>query len=421
MNQFPEFEYRRDSLFVEDVDIASLALQYGTPCYVYSKAHLHSQWTALCQAFSQLSFLPCYAVKANSNIAILQLLASWGAGFDIVSLGELERVLAVGGKAERIMFSGVAKREDELRKAIHCQIGCINVESEFELERIASIATEMEMPVNVSLRINPDVNPQTHPYISTGLKENKFGIASEQALPLYQSLVNHPWVRAIGIDCHIGSQITDTQPYVDATRHVFALVAQIEAMGIQLQHVDLGGGFGICYDDEQPPRFDEFASVLTPFFADKNYQLVLELGRSVVGNAGALVTSVEYIKDTSTNEFVLVDAAMNDLIRPALYDAWHTVLPIQRDDNRTEKSYDIVGPVCESGDFFARSRALQELHAGELLALMSGGAYAMSMASNYNSRQRPCELLIDKENVHLIRRRDALEELWANELVLPAT
>lgn len=420
MNQFPEYEYRQDTLFVENIDIAALALQYGTPCYVYSQAHLRSQWDALRQAFANVDFMPCYAVKANSNIAILQLLAKWGAGFDIVSLGELERVLAAGGKAENIMFSGVAKREDELRKAIHCQIGCINVESEFELQRIADIAAAMQMPVNVSLRINPDVNPQTHPYISTGLKESKFGIASDVALPLYQSLINHAWLRPIGIDCHIGSQITDTQPYLDATKHVFELVTQIEALGIQLRHIDLGGGFGISYDNEQPPPFADFASVLTPFFSGKKYQFVLELGRSIIGNAGALITRVEYIKETSGKEFVLVDAAMNDLLRPALYDAWHTILPVRQFQGREQRTYDIVGPVCESGDFFARARTMPALQAGELMAIMSAGAYAMSMASNYNSRQRPCELLIDNENIHLIRRRDALEELWSNEIILPA-
>ena len=418
MNQFVGYEYRQDTLFIENIDIPSLALQYGTPCYIYSRSALDAQWQTLNQAFSGVSFLPCYAVKANSNIAILQLLVQWGAGFDIVSLGELERVLAAGGQAERIMFSGVAKREDELRKAIHIQIGCINVESGFELERIISLATEMQTPVNVSLRINPDVNPQTHPYISTGLKESKFGIASEQALPLYQSLVNHPWVRPVGIDCHIGSQITDTQPYADAAKHVFELVTQIESLGIQLRHIDLGGGFGICYEDERPPKFSEYAAILMPLFKGKNYQLVLEPGRSIIANAGALITSVEYIKDTGVNEFVLVDAAMNDLIRPALYDAWHTVLPVQAHPKRQNKTYDIVGPVCESGDFFARSRTCAELRSGELIAVMSAGAYAMSMASCYNSRQRPCELLVDGENTQLIRRRDALEELWANEIPL---
>ena len=418
MNQFPEYDYRQDTLHVENVDIAALALQYGTPCYVYSKKHLQRQWAELCEAFSTVDFLPCYAVKANSNIAILQLLADWGAGFDIVSLGEMERVLAAGGEARKIMFSGVAKREDELRKAIHYQIGCINVESEFELQRITSIAAEMEMPINVSLRINPDVNPKTHPYIATGLKESKFGIASEAALPLYQSLLNHAWVHPVGIDCHIGSQIVETQPYIDAARHVFKLVAEIESFGIQLQHIDLGGGFGINYGVDQALPYSDYANVLIPFFANTNYQLVLEPGRSLIANAGALITSVEYIKETESKTFALVDAAMNDLLRPALYDAWHTLLPVHKGSGRLERTYDIVGPVCESGDFFARSREVPELCAGDLLAVMSAGAYAMSMASNYNSRQRPCELLIDNDQIQLIRRRDALEELWSNEVTL---
>ena len=418
MNQFPEYEYRQHSLFVENVDIAALAVQFGTPFYVYSKKHLQTQWEALCRAFAQVDFLPCYAVKANSNIAILQMLADWGAGFDIVSLGELERVLLAGGNAEKIMFSGVAKREDELRKAIHCQLGCINVESEFELERIASIAAEMKIPANVSLRINPDVNPQTHPYIATGLKESKFGIASEDALKLYCSLQNHAWLRPVGIDCHIGSQITDIQPYTDAARHVFEVVRQIEDLGVRLQHIDMGGGFGINYTEQRAPSFDDYAGVLTPFFANNKYQLVLEPGRSIIGNAGALISTVEYVKQTGGKDFVLMDAAMNDLLRPALYDAWHAVLPVHRFPERTEEIYEIVGPVCESGDFFARARALIEVHAGELLAIMSAGAYAMSMASNYNSRQRPCELLVDDAEVKLIRRRDALEELWNNEIKL---
>ncbi len=420
MNQFPGFEYRQDKLFVEDVDIPRMALQYGTPLYVYSKTALTSRWVELCTAFSSVDFLPCYAVKANSNIAILQMLAQWGAGFDIVSVGELERVLKAGGDARKIMFSGVAKREDEIRKAIHCQIGCINVESEYELKQICTIAADMKMHVNVSLRINPDVNPNTHPYISTGLKESKFGITSELALGLYASIKDHPWVRPVGVDCHIGSQITETQPYIDAARHVFAFVEKLEQMGITLKHIDLGGGFGITYDSEAPPEFSQYAEVIKPFFESKSYQLVLEPGRSIVANAGALVTKVEYIKNIEVNEFVLVDAAMNDLIRPALYQAWHTVLPVTLKANRAEKVYDIVGPVCESGDFFAKKRQMKELQPGELLGVMSAGAYAMTMASNYNTRQRPCELMVDGDNVHLIRRRDAIDELWQNEILLPA-
>ncbi|MFK8027514.1 MAG: diaminopimelate decarboxylase [Gammaproteobacteria bacterium] len=419
MNQFPGFEYRQDNLFVEEVGIPALALEYGTPFYVYSKSALTSRWVELCTAFSSLDFLPCYAVKANSNIAVLQMLAQWGAGFDIVSVGELERVLAAGGDASKIMFSGVAKREDEIRKAIHYQIGCINVESEFELKRICEIAAEMKLHANVSLRINPDVNPNTHPYISTGLKESKFGITSELALRLYASIKDDPWVRPIGVDCHIGSQITETQPYIDAAKHVFEFVEKIEQLGITLKHIDLGGGFGITYDKEQPPKFSQYAEAITPLFEGKNYQLVLEPGRSIIANAGILVTSVEYVKNIEVTEYVLVDAAMNDLIRPALYQAWHTVLPVTLSAKRADKIYDIVGPVCESGDFFAKNREMKELQPRELLAVMSAGAYAMTMASNYNTRQRPCELMVDGDDVHLIRRRDALDELWQNEILLP--
>lgn len=421
MIQFPEFEYRQNTLFVEDVAIPELAFQYGTPCYIYSQAALYAQWNALRDAFSDISFLPCYSVKANSNIAILQLLAQWGSGFDIVSVGELDRVLLAGGAPEKIMFSGVVKREDELRKAIHSRIGCINIESKYELEKIVEIASEMQIPAKISLRINPDVDAKTHPYIATGLKESKFGIDIDQALPLYLSLKDNPWVVPVGIDCHIGSQITNTQPYKEAAVHVFEFIKDLEQAGIELQHVDLGGGFGIRYDQEQAPKFSAFADVITPLFSEKGYQLILEPGRSIIGNAGVLITTIEYIKETSVTSFAMVDAAMNDLIRPALYDAWHALLPVNRNDERVIKEYDVVGPVCESGDFFARKRSLNELRRGELLAIMSAGAYAMTMASNYNSRQRPCELLINGEDIQLIRRRDALEELWANEVALPTT
>jgi diaminopimelate decarboxylase len=418
VNQFPGFEYRQGNLFVEDVDMSTLALEYGTPAYIYSKSTLLSRWVEICTAFSGLDFMPCYAVKANSNIAILQMLAQWGAGFDIVSIGELERVLVAGGDPSKIMFSGVAKREDEIRKAIHCQIGCINVESEYELTRLREIGAEMKMKVNVSLRINPDVNPKTHPYISTGLKQSKFGITSELALSLYASIKDDPWVTPVGVDCHIGSQITETQPYVDAAKHVFSFVEKLEQLGIELKHIDLGGGFGITYNDESPPEFSQYASEITPLFKGKKYQLVIEPGRSIVANAGVLLTAVQYVKDIEINQFVLVDAGMNDLIRPALYQAWHALLPVTQNNERADKNYDVVGPVCESGDFFAKNRTMKEVLPGDLLAIMSAGAYAMTMASNYNSRQRPCELLVDGDDVHLIRRRDALDELWQNEILL---
>lgn len=418
MTKFPGFEYQQDSLFVENVDVATLAQEYGTPLYVYSKHALHQQWMALNNAFSSINFLPCYAVKANSNLAILQLLAKWGAGFDIVSVGELERVITAGGDPGKIMFSGVAKREDEIRRAIQYQIGCINVESEFELTRIVALAAEMEMSVKVSLRINPDVNPNTHPYISTGLKESKFGISSELALSLYKSLKGDPWVTPVGVDCHIGSQITETAPYIEAAKHVLNFVSELSDLGIALSHIDLGGGFGITYQEEKPPGFDAFAKEIVPLFKNTPYQLVVEPGRSIVGNAGMLLTKVEYVKNIKISEFVLVDAAMNDLIRPALYEAWHTTLPVKKDLSRQDKIYDVVGPVCESGDFFAKQRTMQEMASGDLIAIMSAGAYAMTMASNYNSRQRPCEVLVDDNDVHLIRRRDAIDELWQNEVML---
>ena len=418
MNYFPGFEYRQNKLFIEDVDLSTLCLEYGTPCYVYSKAALKQQWDSLCAAFSSHDFLSCYAVKANSNLAILQLLASWGAGFDIVSIGEFQRVLAAGGDPNKIMFSGVAKREDELRAAIHHQIACINVESEFELKKIKALASEMQLPVKISLRINPDVNPQTHPYIATGLKENKFGINSDLALSLYESIKDHLWVTAVGVDCHIGSQITSIQPHVDAAKLVFEFVGKLSDLGIQLHHIDLGGGFGVRYNEEEPPSYEEFAKQLLPMFAGTNYQLIVEPGRSMIANAGVLLTNVEYIKETDVNRFAMVDAAMNDLLRPALYQAWHDVIPVEQHPERNETQYDVVGPVCESGDFLAKNRTMKMLLPGDKLATMSAGAYAMSMASNYNSRQRPCELLVDGSDVHLIRRRDALEELWQNEVLL---
>jgi diaminopimelate decarboxylase len=418
MNQFIGFEYRQHELHVEDIPLSTLATQFGTPCYVYSKSAIRQQWNSLNAAFSKHKFLPCYAVKANSNIAVLQLLAQWGAGFDIVSVGELERVLAAGGDAGKIMFSGVAKRDDEIRAAIHYQISCINVESAFELSRVSAIAAEMKMPARVSLRINPDVNPQTHPYISTGLKESKFGVSSELALQLYASIKDDVWVEPVGVDCHIGSQITDTGPYQEAAIHVFEFVAQLEAMGVKLKHIDLGGGFGITYDQETPPSYDDFAEKILPLFAGTDYELVLEPGRSLVANAGALITRVEYIKDIGVNQFAMVDAAMNDLIRPALYQAWHTLLPLKEDATKKTQQYDVVGPVCESGDFLAKARTLPELAAGDHMAVMSAGAYAMTMASNYNSRQKPCELLIDGDDIHLIRRREELTDLWKHESLL---
>lgn len=418
MNHFNGFSYRNNSLHVEDLALSQLAIEFGTPCYIYSKAAIKTQWDLLNDAFAGHDFLPCYAVKANSNIAILQMLADWGAGFDIVSAGELERVLAAGGDANKVMFSGVAKREDELRTAIYHQISCINVESEYELSLIQSLAAEMKIPARVSVRINPDVDPLTHPYISTGLKESKFGVSSDVALAMYKSVIDDPWVSAVGVDCHIGSQITEVDPYHDATEHVFRFVAQLEQMGIQLKHIDLGGGFGITYEQEMVPTYGAFAQKILPFFAQKDYQLVLEPGRSLVANAGVLLTRVEYIKETSSHKFAVVDAAMNDLIRPALYQAWHTILPLEHASEGETSEYDVVGPVCESGDFLAKARMLPELCGGEVLAVMSAGAYAMTMASNYNSRQKPCELLVDGENVNLIRRREALSDLWLYESLI---
>ena len=418
MTHFPRVTYKNQQLHLEDVALEDVSSAFGTPVYVYSKNALLDEWNQLNTAFQSIPHLFCYAVKANSNLALLKLLASQGAGFDIVSLGELERVLLAGGEPKKIIFSGVAKREDELRKAIFYSIASINVESEGELNRIQALAKEMDCKVGVSLRVNPDVDAQTHPYISTGLKENKFGIPSADAIALYRRIAVDEHLEAVGIDCHIGSQLTELSPFEDAAKQVFGLVREIEQQGIRLQHIDLGGGLGIRYQDEQPPSYSEYANCLLPFFSGTQYTLLLEPGRSLVGNAGVLLTRVEGLKQNHSKNFVLVDAAMNDLLRPALYQAWHEILPVQQSGSHGTLVCDVVGPVCESGDFLAQDRNMPTPKLGDVLAVMSAGAYAMSMASSYNSRQRPAEVLVDGEDASLIRKRDALDQLWENEIML---
>ncbi len=400
-------------LHLEDVALDSLAERFGTPLYVYSRQALESAYRAYAEAFAATPHLICYAVKANSSLAILNLFARLGAGFDIVSGGELARVLAAGGDPGKVVFSGVGKTADEMRAALEAGILCFNVESASELHRLDRVAGDLGKVAPVSFRVNPDVDPKTHPYISTGLKENKFGVPIADALGLYRLAASLPNLKLTGIDCHIGSQLTDLSPLADAADRVLALVDTLAAEGIALHHIDLGGGVGIRYRDETPPDLTAYGRVLAQKFAGRREKLLLEPGRSLVGNAGLLLARVEYLKPGEDKNFAIVDAAMNDLMRPALYEAYHEIVAVD-ERNMPAQRYDIVGPICETGDFlgFARDLAITE---GDLLALLSAGAYGMSMASNYNSRPRAAEILVDKNEIHLIRERETLSALMAGE------
>ena len=412
------FNYQDLLLFAEDVAVTDIVAAHGSPCYIYSRATLERHWHAFDKAFGAQKHLICYAVKANSNIAVLNVLARLGSGFDIVSLGELDRVLVAGGKPEKIVFSGVGKRRDEIIAALNVGIRCFNVEVSSELDRINQLAGELGVIAPISLRVNPDVDAKTHPYISTGLKENKFGIASELAVAEYVRAAQLPNLKIVGIDCHIGSQLTETRPFLDALDKVLQLVEQLKAQGIPLEHLDLGGGLGIRYSDEQPPEPSEYIAQILARLGETDFEIFLEPGRAIVGNAGILVTQVEYLKTTVDKNFAIVDAAMNDLIRPALYSAWQEIIPVNRNVQAPLKSWDIVGPVCETGDFLGKNRALN-LSEGDLLAIRSSGAYGFAMSSNYNSRPRAAEIMVDGKNSHLIRDRETLAELWANEHCLP--
>ncbi|MEI2417155.1 diaminopimelate decarboxylase [Orrella sp. JC864] len=416
----PHFHYRNGVLHAEDVPLAELAAQAGTPLYVYSRAALRAAWDAYREAIGQRDVLVCYGMKANSNLAVLKEFARLGAGFDIVSGGELQRVLAAGGDPGKVVFSGVGKQAWEMRAALQAGVKCFNVESLPELRRLSSVAGELGRTAPVSLRVNPDVDAQTHPYISTGLKENKFGIAIEQARQAYREAASLPNLKVVGLDCHIGSQITEVSPYLDALDKLLALLRQLAEDGIAIHHLDLGGGLGIRYDDEIPlaPRLllDQVcerlaASGLPPL------QLVFEPGRSLVGNAGVLLTEVLYLKHTEARNFAIVDAAMNDLMRPALYEAWHGVLPVAPRPGPAQV-YDVVGPVCESADWLARQRPLA-LAEGDLLAIESAGAYGAVMAGTYNSRPRPAEVMVDGARWHVVRARDSLASLTEGEAMLP--
>ena len=410
------FSYIAGQLHAEEVALSRIAERYGTPCYVYSRAALTEAWRAFDTAFAGRDHLVCYAVKANSTLAVLNLLARLGSGFDIVSGGELARVLAAGGDPRKVVFSGVGKTAEEMRQALTAGIHCFNVESESELARLEAVAAQCGKTAAMSLRVNPDVDPRTHPYIATGLKENKFGIAYEDAPGLYRKARTMRHLAVTGIGCHIGSQLTDVAPFVAALNRILELADRLHTEGIPLAHIDIGGGLGIRYKDESPPAVSDYARALTGRLGTRALKLLLEPGRALSGHAGLLLTRVEYLKHGRDKNFAVVDAAMNDLMRPALYDAWHDVLPVARADGG--KTYEIVGPVCESGDFLARARTLP-LREGDLLAIMAAGAYGMSMSSNYNTRPRAAEIMVDGAQAHLIRERESVSELMAREMLLP--
>ena len=413
------FQYKNNQLMAENLPVKQLAEQFGTPLYVYSKATLERHWHAFNNAFDEHPHLVCFAVKSNPNIAILNVMAKLGSGFDIVSQGELERVLAAGGDAAKVVFSGVAKSHQEIARALEVNIRCFNVESEAELLRINQIAGDMGKIAPISLRVNPDVDAHTHPYISTGLKENKFGVSVEQAREVYKLAATLPNIKIVGMDCHIGSQLTELQPFLDAVDRLIVLMEQLKQDGIHLKHLDLGGGLGVTYTDEKPPHPTDYAKALwEKLTAFSELEIIVEPGRAITANAGILVTKVEYLKSNESRNFAIVDAGMNDMIRPALYQAYMNILEIDRTLAREEKMYDVVGPICETSDFLGKQRKLA-IAEGDYLAQRSAGAYGASMSSNYNSRPRTAEVMVDGDKAHLIRRREALNELWQLESLLP--
>ena len=411
------FSYRDGQLFAEGVALSALAQRFGTPTYVYSRAHIEAQYRAYADALDGMPHLVCFAVKANSNLGVLNVLARLGAGFDIVSRGELERVLAAGGQPGRIVFSGVGKTRDDMRRALEVGVHCFNVESTDELERLQQVAAELDVKAPVSLRVNPDVDAGTHPYISTGLKENKFGIAIADAEAVYARAAELPNLQVVGVDCHIGSQLTSLPPFLDALDRLLGLIDRLAARGIHIRHLDLGGGLGVRYRDEQPPLAGDYIQAVRQRIEGRGLALVFEPGRSIVANAGVLLTRVEYLKHTAHKDFAIVDAAMNDLIRPALYQAWMNVVAVQPREGEGRR-YDIVGPICETGDFLAKDRTL-ELAEGDLLAVCSAGAYCFVMSSNYNTRGRAAEVLVDGDEAFEVRRRESVQELYAGESLLP--
>ncbi len=411
------FQYKNEQLYVEDLPIKQLAEEFGTPLYIYSRATLERHWHAFDSALGDHPHLICYAVKANSNIGILNVMAKLGSGFDIVSQGELERVLAAGGEASKVVFSGVAKSRAEIMRALEVGIRCFNVESIAELHHINQIADEMGKIAPISLRVNPDVDAHTHPYISTGLKENKFGVSVDEAREVYKLAATLPHVKITGMDCHIGSQLTELQPFLDATDRLIRLIEQLQEDGITLKHLDLGGGLGVTYTDERPPHPSDYAAALLNKLKDyKDLEIILEPGRAIAANAGILVAKVQYLKSNESRNFAITDTGMNDMIRPALYEAYMNIIEIDRTLEREKAIYDVVGPVCETSDFLGKQRELA-IAEGDYIAQRSAGAYGASMSSNYNSRPRTAEVLVDGNKAHLIRRRESLSELWALESI----
>ena len=411
------FQYKNEQLYVEDLPVKQLAEEFGTPLYIYSRATLERHWHAFDSALGDHPHLICYAVKANSNIGILNIMAKLGSGFDIVSQGELERVLAAGGEASKVVFSGVAKSRAEIMRALEVDIRCFNVESIAELHHINQIAGEMGKIAPISLRVNPDVDAHTHPYISTGLKENKFGVSVDEAREVYKLAATLPHVKITGMDCHIGSQLTELQPFLDATDRLIRLIEQLQEDGITLKHLDLGGGLGVTYTDERPPHPSDYAAALLNKLKDyKDLEIILEPGRAIAANAGILVAKVQYLKSNESRNFAITDTGMNDMIRPALYEAYMNIIEIDRTLGREKAIYDVVGPVCETSDFLGKQRELA-IAEGDYIAQRSAGAYGASMSSNYNSRPRTAEVLVDRDKAHLIRRRESLSELWALESI----
>ena len=411
------FQYKNEQLYVEDLPVKQLAEEFGTPLYIYSRATLERHWHAFDSALGEHPHLICYAVKANSNIGILNVMAKLGSGFDIVSQGELERVLAAGGEASKVVFSGVAKSRSEIMRALEVGIRCFNVESIAELHHINQIAGEMGKVAPISLRVNPDVDAHTHPYISTGLKENKFGVSVDEAREVYKLAATLPHVKITGMDCHIGSQLTELQPFLDATDRLIRLMEQLKEDGITLKHLDLGGGLGVTYTDETPPHPSDYATALLNKLKDyEDLEIILEPGRAIAANAGILVAKVQYLKSNESRNFAITDTGMNDMIRPALYEAYMNIIEIDRTLGREKAIYDVVGPVCETSDFLGKQRELV-IAEGDYIAQRSAGAYGASMSSNYNSRPRTAEVLVDGNKAHLIRRRENLSELWALESI----
>ncbi|MCX2974148.1 diaminopimelate decarboxylase [Halieaceae bacterium IMCC8485] len=412
------FPFRDGELFAEDTSVSDIADRFGTPCYIYSRAGLEGAFRQYQDALAGCEHLVCYAVKANSNLAVLDTLARLGAGFDIVSAGELHRVIAAGGDPSKVVFSGVGKKPDEMAQALELDIACFNLESAAELEVLAGVAAHAGKTARVSVRVNPDVDAQTHPYISTGLRENKFGVTMEEALLVYQRAAKLPNIEVVGVDCHIGSQLTQISPFIDALKRLLALIDELAEQGIVLRHLDLGGGLGVCYKDEKPPSIAQYVAAVREELGDRPLQLVFEPGRSIAANAGLLLTTVEYLKTTPEHNFALVDAAMNDMIRPALYQAWLDIRNTRESNVGQSASWDVVGPVCETGDFLGKQRQLS-LQQGDLLALFGAGAYGFTMSSNYNSRPRAAEVMVDGEKVHLVRERESIADIIHGEHRLP--